>query len=230
MELQSRRYRFFFLMIRRPPRSTLFPYTTLFRSEAAAESDALRMAEAMASVAAASEGLGPEHLADVSLLAARIARRLGGTPPQILRCRLAGLLHDIGKVHLPAALTTKRGALTADEWALMRRHPGHGEALVAAVPELRPVARIVRQHHERFDGRGYPDGLAGEDIALEARILAAANTWCAMTSARPYRPALGDDAALAELDRVAGTQLDRRVVDALKSVLATPRQADAQAA
>src|SRR3712207_9052001 len=84
MELQSRRYRFFFLMIRRPPRSTLFPYTTLFRSEAAAESDALRMAEAMASVAAASEGLGPEHLADVSLLAARIARRLGSTPPQIL--------------------------------------------------------------------------------------------------------------------------------------------------
>jgi HD-GYP domain-containing protein (c-di-GMP phosphodiesterase class II) len=162
----------------------------------------------------------------VSLLAARVARRLEKHPARILRCRLAGRVHDIGKVQVPAALRSKQGPLTDEEWAAMRRHPALGEALIAAVPDLRPVAPIVRQHHEHYDGTGYPDGLANEEILLEARIVAAANAWIDMTTPSPHRPALSIDEAGVELERAAGSQLDPRVVAALKSVLAHPREAD----
>jgi diguanylate cyclase (GGDEF)-like protein len=186
----------------------------------------LRLAEAMASVAVAAQATDREHLTEVSLLAARLVRRLDNSPARILRCRVAGLLHDIGKIQVPADVRSRSGPLTDDEWTIMRRHPALGEALVAAVPDLRPMAAIVRQHHERYDGGGYPDGLRGDQILLEARIIAAANTWIAMTTAGPHRPGLSRQAALIELDRAAGTQLDPHVVTALKSVLAQPRDAD----
>ncbi|MGO9753838.1 MAG: diguanylate cyclase [Solirubrobacteraceae bacterium] len=199
-----------------------------FDEEIVSDCATLRLAEAMATVATAVDGLDGGHLSEVSLLAARIARRLDRSPARILRCRLGGLLHDIGKVQLPASVRSKPGPLSDDEWTLMRRHSELGEILVAAVPDLRPVAPIVREHHERYDGAGYPDGLVGEEILLEARIIAAANTWSAMTSSHPHKPALSRQAALLELDHAAGTQLDPRVVETLKSVLAHPRQADAR--
>jgi diguanylate cyclase (GGDEF)-like protein len=198
--------------------------------DAEAQSDALRLAQAMATVAAAAEGMSDAHLLDVSLLAARVARRLGTSPSQVLRCRLAGLLHDVGKVRVPNAILTMAGALDEQQWTLMREHAAHGEALVAAVGDLRPVAPIVRHHHERWDGKGYPDGLAGTSIPLEARIVAAVDSWSAMTSDRPYRAALPEAVALEELERVAGSQLDPDVVAALRSVLVRPREADAAAA
>jgi diguanylate cyclase (GGDEF)-like protein len=179
----------------------------------------LRLAQAMASVVAAAGTSEQSHVTEVSQLAARIARRLGSPPPQVLRCRLAGLLHNVGMVQVPRNET---------DHELVRRRAQLGEALIAAVPDLRPIAPIVREHGENFDGSGYPDGIAGDEILLEARIVAAANTWSAMTNARPHRPALDERAALLQLDQVAGTQLDPRVVDALKSVLAHPREADAR--
>jgi diguanylate cyclase (GGDEF)-like protein len=194
--------------------------------DADAQSDALRLAQAMATVAAAAEGMSDVHLLDVSLLAARVARRLGCSPSHVLRCRLAGLLHDVGKVRIPSAILMLAGPLDEHGWALMRQHPLDGEALVRAVPDLRPVAPIVRHHHERWDGTGYPDGLAAEAIPLEARIVAAADAWSAMTTDRPYRAAMTEASALGELERVAGTQLDPEVVGALRSVLARPREAD----
>ena len=193
---------------------------------AEAQSDALRIAQAMATVAAAAEGMSDVHLLEVSLLAARVARRLGRSPSHVLRCRLAGLLHDVGKVRVPSALLTLPSALDERGWALMREHAAHGEALVRAVPDLRPVAPIVRHHHERWDGTGYPDGLAATAIPLEARIIAAVDSWSAMTTDRPYRAAMTEAAALSELERVAGSQLDPDVVVALRSVLARPREAD----
>ncbi len=107
---------------------------------------------------------------------------------------------------------------------LMRAHPPVGASLLDAVADLRPVAPIVRQHHEHYDGTGYPDGLAGGEILLEARIITATNAWSAMTSDHLDRRRLTPDAALLELDRLSGTRLDPRVVDALKSVLADQRQ------
>jgi two-component system, cell cycle response regulator len=184
----------------------------------------------MATVAAATEGMNDVHLLEVSLLAARVARRLGGSPSQALRCRLAGLLHDVGKVCVPSAILMTSTALDEHGWALMREHPAHGEALVCAVPDLRPIATIVRHHHERWDGSGYPDGLVATAIPLESRIIAAADAWSAMTTTRPYRAAMTEADALIELARVAGSQLDRKVVDALRSVLARPRERDPAAA
>jgi diguanylate cyclase (GGDEF)-like protein len=194
--------------------------------DAEAQSDALRIAQAMATVAAAAEGMSDVHLLEVSLLAARVARRLGSSPSHVLRCRLAGLVHDVGKVRIPSAILTMPSALDEHGWALMREHPAYGEALIRAVPDLRPVAPIVRHHHERWDGTGYPDGLAATAIPLEARIIAAVDAWSAMTTDRPHRAAMTEAAALSELDRVAGSQLDPDVVGALRSVLARPREAD----
>lgn len=187
------------------------------------ESVSLHIAHAMAAAAAATANIPDDHLTSVSLLAARIARHLHASGPQVLRCRLAGLLHDLGKLRIPPAVLDKPDALDAEESALVRRHSEYGEELVAAVPELAPVASAVRHHHERYDGGGYPDGLAGEAIPLEARIVAAADTWHAMTSDRPCRNALPASRALDELDRVAGRQLDPTVVAALRSIVTAPQ-------
>jgi diguanylate cyclase (GGDEF)-like protein len=182
------------------------------------DSDALRIARAMAAAVTAVEGMPEHHLAAVSLMAARIARHLGAAPPLVLRCRLAGLLHDVGNLRLPTALLLKPGPLTPQEWSLVHRHPADGERLVAAVAELAPVAHIVRHHHEHHDGAGYPDGLAGDAIPLEARIVAVADAWDAMTSNRPYRDALSEADALAELDRGSGGQFEATIVAALRAV------------
>jgi diguanylate cyclase (GGDEF)-like protein/PAS domain S-box-containing protein len=198
--------------------------------EIESDSATFRLAEAMAAVATAADAAERERLAEVSLLAARVARRLENLPALVLRCRVAGLLHDIGKVQVPARVRSNSAPLSEDEWATMRRHPALSETLVAAVPDLRPIAPIIRQHHERYDGAGYPDGLAGEEILLEARIVAAASVWIDMTTPSPHRAALSTTAALVELDRVAGTQLDPDVVTTLKSVLTHPREADASRA
>jgi len=189
------------------------------------DSATLRLVTAMAQ-AAASRGRLDGHLAEVSRLAARIARRLSCPPERALRCRLAGLLHEVGKLQVRARLAS--GSTSNTQTELIRAHPAAGAAIVAAVPDVRSLAPIVRQHHERYDGTGVPDGLDGEDILLEARIISAANAWIAMTSDNPHRPTLSPDRARLELDRLAGTMLDPRVVEALWSVLAHPREADSR--
>jgi diguanylate cyclase (GGDEF)-like protein len=190
-----------------------------------ADSATLRLAKAMAIVGADPDGMLDAHLTDVSQLAARVARRLSCPPQQVLRCRLAGLLHEIGKLQVLATMQSTPEDVRGKA-ELMRTHPTVGAPLVARVSDVRPLAPIVRQHHERYDGTGYPDGHAGDDIPLEARIIAATNMWSAMTSSRPQRAALTLDEARRELDRVTGTKLDPLVVAALQSVLGHPRDAD----
>jgi diguanylate cyclase (GGDEF)-like protein len=168
-----------------------------------------------------------EHLTTVAELAVAVARKLGLTPAEVAQVRHAADLHDVGKVAIPDAILNKPGPLDDDEWAFMRRHTIIGERIVAAAPALGAVASLVRASHERHDGGGYPDGLAGEEIPLGARIVAVCDSFDAMVADRPYRKALPDRVALHELDRCAGTQFDPAVVRAFREAYAELAQAHA---
>jgi diguanylate cyclase (GGDEF)-like protein len=187
---------------------------------AAEAPETLALAQAIARCVIAREGGDSYHSAEVGDLAGRVARRLRCTPDGVARARLAGLVHDVGKLTIPDSVLLKPGGLTDDEWTVMRSHSAAGEAVVREIPELAALGPIVRHHHERWDGGGYPDGIARQDIPLEARIVSVVDAWSAMTSDRVYRKALAAPEALTELRRVAGTQLDPSVVEALCMELA----------
>ena len=159
------------------------------------------------------------HSRRVSRFTRRIAEQLGVADPAELRTiEMGALLHDIGKIGVRDAVLLKPGPLDADEWEEMREHPHLGWALLQRIEFLREASKIVLQHQERFDGKGYPGKLKGEQIVLGARLFAVADTYDAITSDRPYRKAQAHDAAVAEMKRVAGTQLDPRGVEAFCSV------------
>jgi len=158
------------------------------------------------------------HCETVGRYAAMMAEELGLSEERVERVRLAGMLHDVGKVGVPDVILQKPAKLTDAEFDVIKRHPELG-AQILEHPKLSDVRGWVGEHHERPDGRGYPRGLSGDAISLEARILAVADAFEAMTSDRAYRAAIGLDSARSELQRCAGTQFDRRVVDALLAVL-----------
>ena len=161
------------------------------------------------------------HSRDVVDLVIAVADKLELAARDRRRAEFAALLHDIGKVKIPAEIIHKAGPLDADEWELMKTHTLIGEAMLGQIGGLLgEVGQIVRSCHERWDGAGYPDGLAGEAIPLEARIVCACDAWSAMTTDRSYRKARSHDEAAAELRASAGTHFDPRVVDALLDVLA----------
>jgi diguanylate cyclase (GGDEF)-like protein len=186
------------------------------------EPEAVAIARAFALAAAVREEAPEAHADQVADLATRTAERLALPASVVLRCTLGGWLHDVGKAAVPAHVTDKPGPLDEDEWRLMRTHPAVGEDIVRRVPALRDAAAAVRHHHERYDGRGYPDGLAGAAIPIEARIVAAADAYSAMTAERVYSAARSPDEAAAELRRSAGSHLDPAVVAALLDVLDVP--------
>jgi HD-GYP domain-containing protein (c-di-GMP phosphodiesterase class II) len=160
-----------------------------------------------------------DHVLDVGQLAVAVARRLG-MPEESLPELLHGAeLHDVGKIGLPESILRKPGPLDDDEWAFMRRHTVIGERFLLAVPALRNVAALVRSSHERWDGGGYPDGLAGEAIPLGARIIAVCDAFDAMVTDRPYRAGMPREDAEAELRRCAGSQFDPAVVQAFLATL-----------
>jgi diguanylate cyclase (GGDEF)-like protein len=161
------------------------------------------------------------HSGEVALLSKAVARRLGLDGEALDEIARAAELHDLGKVGIPDALLDKAGALSEEEWAFMYQHTILGERILNAAPALRPVARIVRSTHERWDGAGYPDGLSGEDILLGARIVAVCDAYDAMTSDRSYRRALPHAVAVQELETAAGTQFDPTVVAACLAELAS---------
>jgi diguanylate cyclase (GGDEF)-like protein len=160
------------------------------------------------------------HIDEVAMLAERTALELGLDEAAIERVVLAAELHDIGKSAIPDAILFKSGPLNADEWAFMRRHTVIGERIIAGAPSLTPIARLVRSSHERFDGTGYPDGLAGDEIPLAARIVFVCDAFDAMTSERSYRVPMTAGLALAELRACAGSQFDPAVVEAFAHVQA----------
>jgi len=160
------------------------------------------------------------HVTGVAELAEALARRMGLAENDVERARLAGALHDVGKMAIPDGVLSKPTPLSEEEWRFVRGHTLIGERILQGATALSYVARFVRSSHERFDGTGYPDGLAGTDIPLISRIVFVCDAFDAMTSQRPYADALTIDAALAELERHAGTQFDPVVVAAFAEVLA----------
>jgi hypothetical protein len=156
------------------------------------------------------------HSKSVGDLARRVGRRLGMTGSELWLLELGARLHDVGKIGIPDAILNKPGPLDASEWEAMRRHAELGEQMVAKVPGLEPVAPLVRSHHERWDGQGYPDGLRRDGIPLASRVIAACDAFRAMTAERPYRAGLDVDEALAELTASAGSQFDPAVVLAIR--------------
>ncbi len=155
-----------------------------------------------------------DHVRDVALLATGVARRLGLSDEQCELVGHAAMLHDIGKVAIPDAILEKPAPLDEAEWLFMRRHTIVGERIIAAAPAMRGVAEAVRSSHERWDGAGYPDGVAGEAIPLGARIVAVCDAYDAMRTPRPYSSPVPEEAVLAELRRCRGTQFDPAIVDA----------------
>jgi putative nucleotidyltransferase with HDIG domain len=160
------------------------------------------------------------HSAAVAIYSRDIAQRMGLAEAQQQLVHLCGLVHDIGKIGLPAGLLEKPGALTLEERRLMETHPEIGECILAKVEDYAEIASIVRHHHERFDGNGYPDGLASDDIPLLARVIAVADAYNAMTSDRPYREAMPSRVARLRLAQAVETQFDTSVVAAFEAILA----------
>ena len=161
------------------------------------------------------------HLGGVAELACATAVRLGIPEEDMETTRHTGLLHDVGKVAIPDAILSKAGPLDDSEWEFVKRHTVIGERIISAAPALALVGRLVRSTHERYDGSGYPDGLAGDAIPLIARIVTVCDAYDAMVTDRAYRAARDRSQAIAELRHCSGTQFDPEVVEALVSVLET---------
>jgi putative nucleotidyltransferase with HDIG domain len=158
-----------------------------------------------------------EHVADLSV---RVGRALGLADPELEVLGLAAVVHDVGKLSVDPEILAKPSALDEEEWESMREHPAAGAALLEPCSAPAEVLEIVRSHHERWDGGGYPDGLAGEEIPHGARIIAVVDSYCAMVESRPYRPPRRPGAARAELLAGAGAQFDAQCARAAYRLVA----------
>jgi diguanylate cyclase (GGDEF)-like protein len=188
------------------------------------EASLVGIAEALVTLVEARDHLTGSHSHQVADLVLRLALTLGLPVSEAQMLALAGRLHDVGKVAVPDTILQKPVALTEEEWAVMRTHPVVGAEVVSHIPALRPLVPLIRAHHERWDGLGYPDHLAGEAIPYGARILMVADAYLAMMEDRPYHKACAPAAALAELCRGAGSQFDPHVVEAMTFLLREPDQ------
>ena len=186
---------------------------------------------ALGDVIEADDGYTGEHCKSVVSLALEVAEHLGLSPERQRNLEFAALLHDVGKIAIPKEIINKPGKLDPHEWTIIKTHTVEGQKMLERVGGfMRQVGLIVRSHHERWDGGGYPDGLAGEDIPLEARIITCCDTWNAMRTDRPYRNALSHDVAVAELVSNAGGQFDPHVVETFVRLVAPADQPDASQA
>jgi putative nucleotidyltransferase with HDIG domain len=170
------------------------------------------------------------HSSRVTDLAEAVARALGWSEERIASLRVGGPLHDIGKLAVSDEVLCKEGRLNDDELAQIREHPKIGAKLLLRVTTLREAIPYVLYHHERWDGTGYPSGKRGEEIPVEARVLAIADAFDAMTSDRPYRNALSREEALAEVERCAGTQFDPKIARVFLEVFGHDTAGDVRAA
>jgi HD-GYP domain-containing protein (c-di-GMP phosphodiesterase class II) len=175
--------------------------------------------EALANALEANDEYTSRHARSISDLALRVGEALGLDERTLKQLELGALLHDIGKIGIPNDILSKPGRLTAAERRIVQTHPELGERIIAPIDRLQSVRPIVRHAHERWDGAGYPDGISGEDIPLESRIILVCDAYHSMTTDRPYRRRLSHPEALRRLAEGAGTQFDPRVVEVALGVL-----------
>ncbi len=168
---------------------------------------------ALANAVDAKDTYTADHAQRLAAMALAVGREMGMSPRELEDLRYGAILHDIGKIGVPDAILQKPAGLDADEWGQMRQHPPIGAHILAPIPHLAGASRVVRHHHERYDGTGYPDGLADEAIPLGARILTVVDSYSAIVDKRPYKEARSHEQAVAELKRCAGAQFDSRVVE-----------------
>jgi len=185
----------------------------------ASTTPAVAVIESLAAALEAKDSVTSLHLRRASRLAVRLAERVDPALARSEDFRFGCLLHDVGKVGVPARILSKPGALTADEWVVVRRHPQAGARVVRPLGLSATVLDVVLAHHERWDGTGYPDGLAGGEIPLAARIFAVCDALEAMTAQRPYRRALSAEEAFARVRAEAGRQFDPEIVAALEDAV-----------
>jgi diguanylate cyclase (GGDEF)-like protein/putative nucleotidyltransferase with HDIG domain len=159
------------------------------------------------------------HSRKVNSYAVALAEAIGLSPDDVSKVSTAALLHDIGKIGIPDKVLNKKGKLSKEDWEAIKSHPRLGANIVGNVPQLIPCVNSILHHHERWDGGGYPEGLKGEEIPIEARILAIADSFEAMTSARPYRPALSFEEVVKELRQGAGLQFDPKLVEVFIGII-----------
>ncbi len=181
-------------------------------SKSAPEED--RASDVLMAMLAERDAATSSHSKATAVWARRLATAMGQDPESVEFVELCGLLHDLGKVSTPDAILNKPGPLNESEWTTMRDHSAAGARIVGQIPSLRRCSLIIRAHHERFDGKGYPDGLNGNAIPLEARIIAVADSFHAMVTDRPYRNAISPREAMKILEDGKGTQWDPKVVEA----------------
>jgi putative nucleotidyltransferase with HDIG domain len=159
------------------------------------------------------------HSDRVALLAKELAEELQLSSDDVEMVHVAGLFHDVGKIGIPDSILLKDGTLTKEEFQTIKGHPAEGERIIFSYAPFKKLLSIVRGHHERYNGTGYPDGKAGEEICLGARIIAVADSFDAMMSNRTYRKGLGFDKAMDELIQSKGTQFDPNIVDAFMKLV-----------
>ncbi|MGH2820213.1 MAG: HD-GYP domain-containing protein, partial [Actinomycetota bacterium] len=179
----------------------------------------LSTVEALANALEAKDEYTSSHARDITDMSMDVGLRLGLDPRALKRLELGALFHDIGKIGIPSEILLKPGPLTGEEWHVMETHPELGERILHPIERLERVRPIVRACHERVDGRGYPDGLRGDEIPIEARIIFVCDAFHAMTTDRPYRQAMPVDEAARRLREGAGTQFDAEVVEAFLTLL-----------
>jgi HD-GYP domain-containing protein (c-di-GMP phosphodiesterase class II) len=181
----------------------------------------LETVEALANALEANDEYTSSHARWITDLALRVGEELGLEGASLKRLELGALFHDIGKIGIPETILSKPGPLTPEERQVVEKHPELGEKIIAPIDRLEEVRPIVRHCHERYDGAGYPDRIAGEDIPIESRIILVCDAYHAMTTDRPYRKRLPAEEAFRRLLEAAGTQFDPRVVEACTRVLAS---------
>jgi putative nucleotidyltransferase with HDIG domain len=212
-----------FTLLARKASNTLRRQTRMLKEHSAAleesyealERSTLEAIESLNATVEAKDPYTAGHSARVQRVALALGHELELPREELDALRLGGLFHDIGKIAIPDAILLKPGRLTPDEFERMKEHSAEGARIVAKLGSLRPIVPVIRHHHERWDGRGYPDGLAGEEIPLPAAIVGLADAWDAMTTERPYAAAMSPEEALEEVRRGSGGQFAPVVADAL---------------